>query len=181
MSHGLLWFPLLLAFVLLASLGWLERRRQNLFRSWAEGSELAKLDGCGGARLKDGEHALEQLRSRESFKIKGCFDVCRLELVELMALASGDAPLTDEAQGRCRCGSSERTCRWMFPSADADRARSWGEQLMARARCDLVSRISLQKRAERAISAQMARRRELRRQRRQTVLASSGALWPCLF
>ncbi len=55
MSHGLLWFPLLLAFVLLASLGWLERRRQNLFRTWAEGSELAKLDGCGGARLKDGE------------------------------------------------------------------------------------------------------------------------------
>ena len=54
MSHGLLWFPLLLAFVLLASLGWLERRRQNLFRSWAEGSELAKLDGCGGARLNDG-------------------------------------------------------------------------------------------------------------------------------
>ena len=54
MSHGLLWFPLLLAFVLLASLGWLERRRQNLFRTWAEGSELAKLDGCGGARLKDG-------------------------------------------------------------------------------------------------------------------------------
>jgi len=55
MSHGLLWFPLLLAFVLLASLGWLERRRQNLFRTWAEGSELAKLDGCGGARLEDGE------------------------------------------------------------------------------------------------------------------------------
>ena len=36
MSHGLLWLPLLLAFVLLAALGWLERRRQNLFRSWAE-------------------------------------------------------------------------------------------------------------------------------------------------
>ena len=44
MSHGLLWFPLLLAFVLLAALGWLERRRQNLFRTWAEGSELAKLN-----------------------------------------------------------------------------------------------------------------------------------------
>ena len=52
MSHGLVWFPLLLAFLLLASLGWLERRRQNLFRVWAEGSELAKLDGCSGALLK---------------------------------------------------------------------------------------------------------------------------------
>ena len=30
-GHGLLWLPLLLAFVLLAALGWLERRRQSLF------------------------------------------------------------------------------------------------------------------------------------------------------
>ena len=55
MSQGLLWLPLLLAFVLLASLGWLERRRQNLFRTWAENSELAKLDGSGAALLKEGE------------------------------------------------------------------------------------------------------------------------------
>ena len=54
MSHGLLWLPLLLVFVLLTALGWLERRRQRLFREWAEGSELAKLDSCGGARLVDG-------------------------------------------------------------------------------------------------------------------------------
>ena len=46
MSHGLLWLPLLLVFVLLTALGWLERRRQRLFREWAEGSELAKLDSC---------------------------------------------------------------------------------------------------------------------------------------
>ena len=38
MSHVLLWLPLLLVFVLLAALGWLERRRQSLFRIWAEGS-----------------------------------------------------------------------------------------------------------------------------------------------
>ena len=55
MSHGLLWLPLLFAFVLLASLGWLERRRQTLFRTWAKGSELAKLDGSGGAQLKNGQ------------------------------------------------------------------------------------------------------------------------------
>ena len=29
MSHGLLWLPLLLVFVLLTALGWLERRRQT--------------------------------------------------------------------------------------------------------------------------------------------------------
>ena len=40
MSHGLLWFPLLLAFVLLAALGWLERRRQSLVRIWAGGAGL---------------------------------------------------------------------------------------------------------------------------------------------
>ena len=42
MLHGLLWLPLLLIFVLLTALGWLERRRQNLFRNWANGSEICK-------------------------------------------------------------------------------------------------------------------------------------------
>jgi len=54
MSQGLLWLPLLLVFVLLTALGWLERRRQHLFREWAKGAELAKLDSCGAARLVDG-------------------------------------------------------------------------------------------------------------------------------
>ena len=136
MSHGLLWFPLLLAFVLLASLGWLERRRQNLFRTWAEGSELAKLDGCGGARLKDGELQWSSFEAGK-FRDQGSFDVCRLELVELMSLASGDAPLTDESQGRCRLRLIGKGLQMDVPFSDADRARNWGEQLMARARCDL--------------------------------------------
>ena len=136
MSHGLLWFPLLLAFVLLASLGWLERRRQNLFRTWAEGSELAKLDGCGGARLKDGELQWSSFEAGK-FQDQGSFDVCRLELVELMSLASGEAPLTDESQGRCRLRLIGKGLQMDVPFSDADRARNWGEQLMARARCDL--------------------------------------------
>jgi hypothetical protein len=44
MSHGLLWLPLLVVFPLITALGWLERRRQRLFREWAEGAELSKLD-----------------------------------------------------------------------------------------------------------------------------------------
>ena len=50
MSHGLIWLPLLVVFPLITALGWLERRRQQLFRVWAEGAELSKLDDCGGAR-----------------------------------------------------------------------------------------------------------------------------------
>ena len=54
MSHGLLWFPLLLACAAgLARMAGTAAPKS--FRAWAEGSELAKLDGCGGARLKDGE------------------------------------------------------------------------------------------------------------------------------
>ena len=136
MLHGLLWFPLLLVFVLLAALGWLERRRQNLFRAWSEGSELAKLDGCGAARVKDG-HLTWSRFSAGKFEQQGAFEIKTLELVELMALASGDAPLTDESQGPCRLRLVGKDLQMDVPFADADRARRWGNQLMERARCDL--------------------------------------------
>ena len=71
------------------------------------------------------------------FQDQGQFDVCRLELVELMALASGDAPLTEESQGRCRLRLVGKDKQMDVPFADADRARRWSDQLMARARCDL--------------------------------------------
>ena len=136
MSHGLLWFPLLLAFVLRAALGWLERRRQTLFRTWADGAELAKRDGCGGAHLKDGHLTWSSFEAGH-FQNQGSFDICRLELVELMALASGDAPLTEESQGPCRLRLVGKDLQMDVPFADAERARRWGQQLMARARCDL--------------------------------------------
>ena len=136
MSHGLLWLPLLLVFVLLTALGWLERRRQRLFREWAEGSELAKLDSCGAARLVDGvlswcTFEAGQLQEEGSFVIK------QLELVELLSLRSGEAPLTEESQGACRLrlvGGGEQKD---LPFANADRARRWMDELMARSRCEL--------------------------------------------
>ena len=136
MSQGLLWIPLLLVFVLLAALGWLERRRQTLFRQWSEGSELAKLDDSGGAQLRDGVLVWCSFEAGQ-FQDKGRFDICRLELVELMALSSGEAPLTDESQGQCRLRLVGKDLQMDVPFADADRARRWGNQLMGRARCDL--------------------------------------------
>ena len=54
---------------------------------------------------------------------KGTFAVKTLEKVELLALGSGEAPLTEEAQGACRLrlisGSEHRD----VPFADAQRAR----------------------------------------------------------
>ncbi|KGG16262.1 hypothetical protein EV07_1430 [Prochlorococcus sp. MIT 0603] len=134
--HGLLWLPLLLVFVLLTALGWLERRRQTLYRSWAADSELAKLDGSGAARLRQGILSWSSFEAG-SFKEKETFEIKSLELVELMALSSGEAPLTNEAQGQCRlrligCGKEIDV-----PFADADRAREWMDQLMGKARCDL--------------------------------------------
>ncbi len=75
MIHGLLWFPLLIAFILLAALGWLERRRQNLYLIWAKDSELAKLDGSCAARLKEGiliwsSFEAGKFKEQESFEIK---------------------------------------------------------------------------------------------------------------
>ena len=136
MLHGMLWFPLILVFVLLTALGWLERRRQNLFRSWAKDAELAKLDDSGAARLKEGVISWSSFEAG-SFIERDSFDITKLELVELMALSSGEAPLTNEAQGQCRlrligCGEEVDV-----PFADADRAREWMSQLMGMARCDL--------------------------------------------
>ena len=136
MIHGLLWLPLLMAFFLIASLGWLERRRQSLYLIWAKGSELAKLDGTGAARLKDGILCWSSFEAG-TFKEEETFEVKKLEMVELMALSSGEAPLTKESQGLCRLrlvGSGKETD---VPFSDADRARQWMDQLMPKARCDL--------------------------------------------
>jgi hypothetical protein len=136
MSHGLLWLPLLLVFVLLAALGWLERRRQSLFRIWAEGSELAKLDSCGAARLVDGVLSWARfeagtMQPEDSFVIKN------LELVELLSLHSGEAPLTEESHGSCRLRLVGNGQYKDLPFSDADRARRWIAELMARSRCEL--------------------------------------------
>ena len=136
MMHGLLWLPLLLVFVLLTSLGWLERRRQRLFREWAEGAELAKLDGCGAARLLDGVLSWSTFEAGQ-LKPEGEFVIKQLELVELLALRSGEAPLTEEAQGACRLRLVGGGVHKDLPFSDADRARRWIDELMARSRCEL--------------------------------------------
>jgi len=136
MIHGLLWFPLLLVFVLLTALGWLERRRQNLFRDWAAGSELSKLDGSGAARLKNGILSWSSFEAGR-FQEQGTFEITKLELLELMSLTSGEAPLTQESQGRCRLRLIGNGQEMDVPFADAERARRWIDQLMARSRCDL--------------------------------------------
>ena len=128
MIHGLLWFPLLLIFVLLTALGWLERRRQSLFLNWAEGSELSKLDGSGAARLKEGTLSWSSFEAG-SFKEQNSFEITKLELLELMALTSGEAPLTNESQGRCRLRLIGNGKEMDVPFSDADEARKWMDKL----------------------------------------------------
>ena len=136
MVHGLLWLPLLIIFVLLTALGWLERRRQNLFRDWAEGSELCKLDSSGAAFLKDGKLIWSAFEAGE-FKEQDSFVIKKLELIELMALTSGEAPLTSESQGKCRLRLVGSGREMDVPFSDADKAREWMDELMKKARCDL--------------------------------------------
>jgi hypothetical protein len=136
MSHGLLWLPLLVVFVLLTALGWLERRRQRLFREWAEGSELAKLDGCGAARLTAGELSWSLFRAGK-LEPQGSLPIKALELVELLSLRSGEAPLTEESQGSCRLRLVGGGTQIDVPFSDAERARRWMHDLLSRSRCDL--------------------------------------------
>lgn len=136
MNQGLLWLPLLLIFVLLTGLGWLERRRQRLFREWAADAELAKLDGCGGACLKDGLLSWTSFEAG-SFKTVDSFVIKDLELVELLSLGSGEAPLTEESQGACRLRLVGGGVQKDLPFSDTQRARRWIDELMARSRCEL--------------------------------------------
>jgi len=136
MSHGLLWLPLLVVFPLITALGWLERRRQRLFREWAEGAELSKLDDCGGARLINGILSWSVFESGKLVEM-GEFQVKTLEKVELLSLGSGEAPLTDESQGACRLRLISGIEHKDVPFADAERARRWISELMARSRCEL--------------------------------------------
>lgn len=136
MSHGLLWLPLLLVFVLLPALGWLERRRQRLFTEWASGSELAKLDGCGAARLLEGVLSWSRFEAG-SFQAVDSFEIKNLELTELLSLHSGEAPLTEESQGSCRLRLVGGGVQKDLPFSDAGRARRWMAELMSRARCEL--------------------------------------------
>tara|TARA_B100000965_G_scaffold189682_1_gene158346 strand:- start:104 stop:481 length:378 start_codon:yes stop_codon:yes gene_type:complete len=125
-----------MAFILITALGWLERRRQNLYLIWAKGSELAKLDGSGAARLKDGFLCWSSFEAG-TFKEEAIFEVKKLEMVELMALSSGEAPLTKESQGRCRLRLIGSGNEIDVPFSDAERARQWMDKLMSKARCDL--------------------------------------------
>jgi hypothetical protein len=136
MTQGLLWLPLLLFFVLLTALGWLERRRQRLFREWAAGSELAKLDGCGAARLIDGILSWSRFQAG-NFEPVDEIVIKRLELVELLSLGSGEAPLTEESEGACRLRLVAQGEQKDLPFSDAHRARRWMDELMARSRCEL--------------------------------------------
>ena len=72
-----------------------------------------------------------------SFKEQGSFEIKKLELIELMALSSGEAPLTEESQGLCRLRLIGSGKEMDVPFADADRARQWMNQFMGKARCDL--------------------------------------------
>ena len=136
MIHGLIWFPLLVIFILLTALGWVERRRQNLFLNWAKGAELSKLDGSGAARLKEGILSWSSFEAG-NFKDQNTFEITKLELLELMALTSGEAPLTTESQGRCRLRLIGDGKEMDVPFSDTEQARKWMNQLMRKARCDL--------------------------------------------
>jgi hypothetical protein len=52
-------------------------------------------------------------------------------------LRSGEAPLTEESQGACRLRLVGGGLQKDLPFADAERARRWIEELMARSRCEL--------------------------------------------
>jgi hypothetical protein len=72
-----------------------------------------------------------------SFEPVGSFSIKGLEMVELLSLSSGEAPLTEESEGACRLRLVGGGQQEDLPFADARRARTWMDELMARSRCEL--------------------------------------------
>ncbi|OOV33823.1 hypothetical protein BV61_04120 [Candidatus Synechococcus spongiarum LMB bulk15M] len=136
MREGLLWLPLLVIFVVLTALGWMERRRQALFRLWAQGSELARLDAAVAMRLQDGRISWGSVGPK-GVELAEDIAVNHLELCELMADRSGDVPLTDEAYCPCRLRLVAEGRSLDIPFSDAVKARLWVDELMSRVRCQL--------------------------------------------
>ena len=136
MREGLLWLPLLVIFVVLTALGWMERRRQALFRLWAQGSELARLDAAVAMRLQDGRISWGSVGPK-GVELAEDIAVNHLELCELMADRSGDVPLTDEAYGPCHLRLVAEGRSLDIPFSDAVKARLWVDELMSRVRCQL--------------------------------------------
>ena len=75
--------------------------------------------------------------NKHNVEEKDSFTIKKLELVELMALTSGEAPLTSESQGKCRLRLVGDGKEMDVPFSDAEQARKWMDQLMEKARCDL--------------------------------------------
>lgn len=131
-----LWLPLLVTFMVLTALGWLERRRQTLFRLWAQGAELAKLDAAVAMRLQDSRISWGSVGPK-GVELAGDIAVNHLEICELMADRSGEVPLTDEAYGPCRLRLVADGRSLDIPFSDAVRARLWVDELMSRVCCQL--------------------------------------------
>ena len=89
-----------------------------------------------GCLLKDGKLKWSAFEAG-TFEEKDCFTIKKLELVELMALTSGEAPLTNESQGKCRLRLVGDGKEMDVPFSDAEQARKWMDQLMEKARCEL--------------------------------------------
>ena len=136
MRDAFLWLPLLAIFMVLTALGWLERRRQTLFRVWAQGAELAKLDAAVAMRLQDGRISWGAVGPK-GVELAGDIAVNHLEICELMADRSGDVPLTNEACGPCRLRLVADGRSLDIPFSDAIRARLWVDELMSRVCCQL--------------------------------------------
>ncbi|KKZ12884.1 MAG: hypothetical protein TE42_02590 [Candidatus Synechococcus spongiarum SP3] len=136
MRDAVLWLPLLVTFMVLTALGWLERRRQAVFRLWSQGAELARLDVAVAVRLQDGRISWGSVGPK-GVELAGDIAVNHLEICELMADRSGDVPLTNEACGPCRLRLVADGQSWDIPFSDAVRARLWVDELMSQVCCQL--------------------------------------------
>jgi hypothetical protein len=75
MAHGLLWFPMLAVFILLAWSGWHEYQKVEAYGRWAQGFERAKYDiyavlGQKGSELTWGKPTRQGPVNLETFSLK---------------------------------------------------------------------------------------------------------------
>ncbi|MEM9216892.1 MAG: hypothetical protein AAGD25_21395 [Cyanobacteria bacterium P01_F01_bin.150] len=131
MIHGLMWFPLLAIFIVLAWAGWNEYQKVETYRVWATGADRAKYD-IRAALIQKNQTLIWGTPSRSGILSQKTLPLSGIDAVNVrvdgVSISTADSPpskgstITLELIGR-----DQKACK--IPFTDVDLAMQWAKAL----------------------------------------------------